>query len=79
MTAVHPAIALSCDLIEGLADMNDMVTSGIQANAADDLFDLEIETFEVESLSDLGIVAAAAAEESLTVASTSSTTSSSCG
>lgn len=47
--------------------------------AAVDLCDLEIETFEVESLSDLGIVASAMELPEITIASTSSTTSSSCG
>jgi thiazolylpeptide-type bacteriocin precursor len=53
---------------------NEIVFTG----ASEDLRDLEIETFEVESLTDLGIVAAVAAEVDLTVASTSSTTSSTC-
>jgi thiazolylpeptide-type bacteriocin precursor len=53
---------------------NEIVFTG----ASEDLRDLEIETFEVESLTDLGIVAAVAAEIDLTVACTSSTTSSTC-
>lgn len=45
-----------------------------------DLQDLEIETFEIETLSEIGVNAAMAESElDLTVASTSSTCSSSCG
>jgi thiazolylpeptide-type bacteriocin precursor len=70
------------NIIEKGYEMNSILSHDAAPGTAVDLQDLEIETFEIETLSELGVTAALAEEAAaldLTVSTTSSTTSSSCG